>query len=42
MMSKTGEIRRDEMCFDFAGNGLTLYSCHGDQGNQYWEYSQVR
>jgi len=40
MMSKEGEIRRDESCLDFAGDDVILYPCHGARGNQYWEYSQ--
>ena len=39
MMSKTGEIRRDEACLDYAGTDVILYPCHGSKGNQFWEYS---
>lgn len=39
MLSKTGEIRRDEACLDFAGSDVILYPCHGSKGNQFWEYS---
>jgi polypeptide N-acetylgalactosaminyltransferase len=38
MFSKTGEIRRDEACLDFAGSDVILYPCHGSKGNQFWEY----
>ena len=38
MMSKEGEIRRDEACLDFAGVNVTLYPCHGSRGNQHWIY----
>ncbi len=38
MLSKTGEIRRDESCLDYAGAGVILYPCHGSKGNQYWIY----
>ncbi|XP_055592034.1 putative polypeptide N-acetylgalactosaminyltransferase 9 isoform X1 [Uranotaenia lowii] len=40
MLSKTGEIRRDEACLDYAGQEVILYPCHGSKGNQYWNYSQ--
>ncbi|XP_018011031.1 putative polypeptide N-acetylgalactosaminyltransferase 9 isoform X2 [Hyalella azteca] len=39
MLSKEGEIRRDEACLDFAGTDVILYPCHGSKGNQYWEYT---
>nr|XP_040232071.2 putative polypeptide N-acetylgalactosaminyltransferase 9 isoform X5 [Anopheles coluzzii] len=39
MLSKTGEIRRDEACLDYAGDDVVLYPCHGSRGNQYWNYS---
>ncbi|XP_076037274.1 putative polypeptide N-acetylgalactosaminyltransferase 9 isoform X2 [Oratosquilla oratoria] len=39
MLSKDGEIRRDEACLDYAGIDVILYPCHGSKGNQYWEYS---
>lgn len=39
MLSKEGEIRRDEACMDYAGSDVILYPCHGSKGNQYWEYS---
>ena len=34
-------IRRDEACLDFAGTDVILYPCHGDKGNQYWQYSHA-
>ncbi|XP_053670020.1 putative polypeptide N-acetylgalactosaminyltransferase 9 [Anopheles nili] len=40
MLSKTGEIRRDEACLDYAGDDVVLYPCHGSRGNQYWNYSE--
>ena len=36
--SKTGEIRRDETCLDYAGSEVVLYPCHGALGNQNWHY----
>ncbi|XP_055538306.1 putative polypeptide N-acetylgalactosaminyltransferase 9 isoform X2 [Wyeomyia smithii] len=39
MLSKTGEIRRDEACLDYAGQEVILYPCHGSKGNQFWNYS---
>jgi polypeptide N-acetylgalactosaminyltransferase len=41
MLSKTGEIRRDEACLDYAGSDVILYPCHGSKGNQYWEYEDA-
>lgn len=38
MLSKTGEIRRDDACLDYSGQDVILYPCHGSKGNQYWEY----
>ncbi|KAB7505234.1 putative polypeptide N-acetylgalactosaminyltransferase 9 [Armadillidium nasatum] len=38
MLSKEGEIRRDEACLDYAGADVILYPCHGSKGNQLWEY----
>ena len=43
-MSKLGEIRRDEHCFDYAAgkSGLGIkdkiftYTCHSQGGNQKW------
>jgi len=41
MLSKNGEIRRDEGCLDYAGQSgqdkVIIYGCHGQAGNQYWE-----
>lgn len=34
MLSKTGEIRRDEACLDYSGSDVVLYPCHGSKGNQ--------
>lgn len=39
MLSKAGEIRRDETCLDYAGQEVILYPCHGSKGNQYWNYN---
>ena len=39
MLSKQGEIRRDEACLDYAGTQIILYPCHGSRGNQFWEYN---
>jgi polypeptide N-acetylgalactosaminyltransferase len=49
MLSKSGEIRRDDGCLDYSGlvNNLTeernvlILRCHGRQGNQEWIYNQV-
>ena len=38
LLSKEGEIRRDESCVDFAGKDVVLYPCHGTRGNQLWLY----
>ncbi|XKL65546.1 hypothetical protein PGB90_008966 [Kerria lacca] len=38
LMSKYGEIRRDEMCVDYAGSDVFLFPCHGSKGNQLWFY----
>uniref|UniRef100_A0A913I3Y5 Polypeptide N-acetylgalactosaminyltransferase n=1 Tax=Strongyloides stercoralis TaxID=6248 RepID=A0A913I3Y5_STRER len=38
MLSKTGEIRRDESCIDFDGKKIMIYPCHGSKGNQQWIY----
>ncbi|XP_017473458.1 PREDICTED: putative polypeptide N-acetylgalactosaminyltransferase 9 isoform X1 [Rhagoletis zephyria] len=40
MLSKAGEIRRDEACLDYAGHDVILYPCHGSKGNQFWKYNQ--
>ena len=31
MLSKTGEIRRDEACLDYGGQGVIIYPCHGQK-----------
>ncbi len=44
-MSKNGEIRRDEHCFDYSGgksnkgvpDKIFTYTCHSQGGNQRWE-----
>lgn len=41
MLSKEGEIRRDEACLDYAGSDPILYPCHGSKGNQFWEYEHA-
>merc|ERR1719282_2092845 len=38
MLSKEGEIRRDDACLDFAGRDVILFTCHGGKGNQEWSY----
>jgi len=38
MLSKSGEIRRDEACLDYGGQGVIIYPCHGQKGNQDWLY----
>ncbi|VDK27714.1 unnamed protein product [Gongylonema pulchrum] len=38
MLSKDGEIRRDESCIDYAGADVMVYPCHGMKGNQEWRY----
>lgn len=39
MMSKDGEIRRDETCVDYAGQDVMVFPCHGMKGNQEWRYN---
>jgi len=39
MLSKNGEIRRDDACLDFGGTDVILYTCHGAKGNQWWSYN---
>ena len=39
MLSKEGEIRRDDSCLDYAGRDIILFSCHGGKGNQEWSYN---
>lgn len=42
LMSKEGEIRRDEACFDYTGSGtVNMYVCHGQGGNQKWTVRTV-
>lgn len=38
LLSKEGEIRRDEACLDYSGKDVILYPCHGSRGNQLWIY----
>ncbi|KAG9511361.1 putative polypeptide N-acetylgalactosaminyltransferase 9, partial [Fragariocoptes setiger] len=38
LLSKEGEIRRDEACVDYAGRDVILFPCHGSGGNQLWWY----
>lgn len=40
-MSKTGEIRRDEICVDNTPKGVQLIGCHNQKGNQLWVYSEL-
>lgn len=41
MLSKEGEIRRDEACLDYAGGeDVILFPCHGSKGNQFWTYKE--
>lgn len=39
LLSKEGEIRRDEACLDYAGKEVILYPCHGSKGNQEWIFN---
>ncbi|ULU03192.1 hypothetical protein L3Y34_002640 [Caenorhabditis briggsae] len=39
MLSKDGEIRRDESCVDYAGSDVMVFPCHGMKGNQEWRYN---
>ncbi|KAK5977943.1 Polypeptide N-acetylgalactosaminyltransferase [Trichostrongylus colubriformis] len=39
LMSKDGEIRRDETCIDYAGENVMVFPCHGMKGNQEWRYN---
>ena len=42
LMSDAGEIRRDEACIDYTGQGtVNMYMCHGQGGNQKWDYLEV-
>ncbi|CAG9532700.1 unnamed protein product [Cercopithifilaria johnstoni] len=38
MITKDGEIRRDDSCIDYAGVDVMVYPCHGLKGNQEWKY----
>ena len=48
MLSKLGEIRRDEHCFDYSlgksGKGIPdkiyTYTCHSQGGNQKWHVTE--
>ncbi|XP_055872598.1 polypeptide N-acetylgalactosaminyltransferase 5-like isoform X2 [Biomphalaria glabrata] len=41
MLSKLGEIRRDEGCLDYSGGeDVIIYPCHGQKGNQEWIYKE--
>ncbi|CAK9300062.1 unnamed protein product [Gordionus sp. m RMFG-2023] len=42
MLSKDGEIRRDDMCLDYAGKSPVLFDCHSQKGNQYWVYNPIK
>lgn len=42
MLSKDGEIRRDESCVDFAGQEVMIFPCHGMKGNQEWKYDHKK
>ncbi|CAG5134607.1 unnamed protein product [Candidula unifasciata] len=42
MLSKNGEIRRDEGCLDYSGgDDVIIYPCHGQKGNQEWQYTEA-
>lgn len=40
LLSRDGEIRRDEACVDYAGKDVVLFPCHGSGGNQLWLYER--
>lgn len=40
LLSRDGEIRRDEACVDYAGKDVMLFPCHGSGGNQLWLYER--
>ncbi|CAK9300067.1 unnamed protein product [Gordionus sp. m RMFG-2023] len=42
MLSKDGEIRRDDMCIDYAGSAPVVFPCHSQKGNQYWVYNPIK
>jgi len=41
LLSKKGELRRDEACLDFGGKDVILYPCHGQGGNQNWAFNEA-
>ena len=42
MLSKMGEIRRDDGCLDYSGGAnVIIYPCHSQRGNQEWQYREV-
>ncbi|XP_065928717.1 polypeptide N-acetylgalactosaminyltransferase 5-like [Magallana gigas] len=42
MLSKNGEIRRDDGCLDYSGGeSVIVYPCHGQKGNQEWQYREI-
>ena len=42
MLSKNNEIRRDDGCLDYSGgDNVIIYPCHGQHGNQEWQYREV-
>lgn len=41
MLSKNGEMRRDDGCLDYSGGeSVIVYPCHGQKGNQEWQYRE--
>ncbi|XP_070210950.1 polypeptide N-acetylgalactosaminyltransferase 5-like [Littorina saxatilis] len=41
MLSKAGELRRDDGCLDFSGGAdVIIYPCHSQKGNQEWSYRE--
>ncbi|XP_061179940.1 polypeptide N-acetylgalactosaminyltransferase 5-like isoform X2 [Saccostrea echinata] len=41
MLSKNGEIRRDDGCLDYSGGeNVIVYPCHSQKGNQEWQYRE--
>jgi len=41
MLSKNGEVRRDDACLDYSKDDVVLYSCHGSRGNQEWRWEPL-
>lgn len=39
-MTPLGELRREDLCLDFDGKKITMWGCHGLQGNQEWKYDK--